>query len=113
MNPLLIPPRLALGDTIGLVAPASSTETPERVDEVIAHLKKEGFAVKAGANLRRRTGYLAGSDAERVADLHAMFADPEVKAIFALRGGYGSCRLLPLLDYAAIRANPKPLVGYS
>ena len=113
MTPLLIPPRLALGDTIGLVAPASPTEKPERVDEVIAHLKKEGFAVKTGTNLRRRIGYLAGTDAERAADLHAMFADPEVKAVFALRGGYGSCRLLPLLDYALIRANPKPFLGYS
>ncbi len=113
MTPLLIPPRLALGDTIGLVAPASPTEKPERVDEVIAHLKKEGFAVKTGTNLRRRTGYLAGTDAERAADLHAMFADPEVKAVFALRGGYGSCRLLPLLDYALIRANPKLFLGYS
>jgi muramoyltetrapeptide carboxypeptidase len=113
MTPLLIPPRLALGDTIGLVAPASSTEKPERIDEVVAHLQAQGFAVKSGAHLRRRTGYLAGTDAERAGDLHAAFADPEVKAIFALRGGYGSCRLLPLLDYALIRANPKPLVGYS
>ncbi len=113
MTPLLIPPRLALGDTIGLVAPASSTEKPERIDEVIAHLQTQGFAVKPGANLRRRTGYLAGSDAERAADLHAMFADPSVQAIFALRGGYGSCRLLPLLDYALIRAHPKPFLGYS
>ena len=62
MTPLIIPPRLALGDTIGLVAPASSTEDPARIDEVIAHLKKEGFAVKPGANLRCRTGYLAGTD---------------------------------------------------
>jgi muramoyltetrapeptide carboxypeptidase len=113
MTPFLIPPRLALGDTIGLVAPASSTEKPERIDEVIAHLQTQGFAVKAGANLRRRTGYLAGGDAERAADLHAMFADPGVKAVFALRGGYGSCRILPLVDYELIRANPKPFVGYS
>jgi muramoyltetrapeptide carboxypeptidase len=113
MTPLLIPPRLALGDTIGLVAPASSTEKPERIDEVITHLQAQGFPVKPGANLRRRDGYLAGSDAERAADLHAAFADPAVKAIFALRGGYGSCRLLPLLDYALIRAHPKPFVGYS
>jgi muramoyltetrapeptide carboxypeptidase len=113
MSPLLIPPRLALGDTIGLVAPASSTERPERIDEVIAHLKDQGFGVKTGGNLRQRTGYLAGSDAERADDFNAMFADPEVKAVFALRGGYGSCRILPLLDYAAIRANPKPFLGYS
>jgi muramoyltetrapeptide carboxypeptidase len=113
MTPLPIPPRLALGDTIGLAAPASSTTQPERIDEIIAHLVGHGFRVKAGANLRRRTGYLAGSDAERAADMNTLFIDPEVKAIFALRGGYGSCRILPLLDYAAIRANPKPFLGYS
>jgi muramoyltetrapeptide carboxypeptidase len=113
MSPLLIPPRLALGDTIGLVAPASSTEKTGRIDEIIAHLESQGFGVKPGANLRQRTGYLAGSDAERAADLNAMFADPEVKAVFALRGGYGSCRILPLIDYAAVRANPKIFLGYS
>jgi muramoyltetrapeptide carboxypeptidase len=113
MTPLLIPPRLAPGDTIGLVAPASSTEKPERIDEVIAHLESRGFGVKPGVNLRRRTGYLAGTDAERAADFNAMFADPEVKAVFALRGGYGSCRILPLIDYDAIRANPKIFLGYS
>jgi muramoyltetrapeptide carboxypeptidase len=113
MPPLLLPPRLAPGGTIGLVAPASSTEKPERIDEVIAHLQGQGFGVKASAYLRARTGYLAGTDEERASDLNAMFADPTVNAIFALRGGYGSCRILPLIDYAAIRAHPKPFVGYS
>ena len=87
--PLIVPPRITFGDTIGLVAPASSTERPERIDEVIAHLEKQGIRIKASANLRQRTGYLAGTDAERASDLNAMFLDPEVKAIFALRGGYG------------------------
>jgi muramoyltetrapeptide carboxypeptidase len=113
MPPLLIPPRLTPGDTIGLIAPASSTERPERIDEVIAHFKSQGFSVKPAANLRQRAGYLAGTDEERAADLNAMFADPEVKAVFALRGGYGSCRILPLVDYELIRANPKTFVGYS
>jgi muramoyltetrapeptide carboxypeptidase len=69
--------------------------------------------VKPSAHLRARNGYLAGTDAERAADLNAMFGDPEVKAVFALRGGYGSCRILPLVDYALIRANPKIFLGYS
>ena len=56
---------------------------------------------------------LRAGDEERAADINDMFADPEVRAVYALRGGYGSCRILPLLDYAAIRANPKPFVGYS
>jgi muramoyltetrapeptide carboxypeptidase len=110
---ILIPPRLAPGDTIGLVAPASPPEQPEKVDETIARLTAYGFRVKPGKYLRERNSYLAGSDEERAADVNVFFQDPEVKGIFAFRGGYGSCRILPLLDYGAIRANPKPFIGYS
>jgi muramoyltetrapeptide carboxypeptidase len=110
---LVFPPRLAPGDTIGIAAPASPPEKPEIIDEAIDRFTALGFKVKPGKYLRKRDGYLAGSDEERAADINALFADPEVRGIFALRGGYGSCRILPLLDYAAIRANPKPLVGYS
>ncbi len=111
--PLIYPSPIQPGDTVGIAAPASPPEQPEVIDDAIERLEKFGFKVKSGANLRQRTGYLAGSDEERVADINALFADPEVKAIFALRGGYGSCRILPMLDYDAIRANPKPLIGYS
>jgi muramoyltetrapeptide carboxypeptidase len=110
---LLFPPRLAIGDTLGLVAPASPPEKSELIDETIARLTAYGFFLKPGEFLRQRDGYLAGRDAERAEDINALFADPEVRGIFALRGGYGSCRILPLLDYATIRANPKPFVGYS
>src|SRR5271156_5291334 len=110
---LIFPPRLAIGDTIGIAAPASPPDQPEIIDEVIKRFTALGFKVKPGKNLRQRDGYLAGSDEERAADINAFFADPEVKGVFALRGGYGSCRILPLLDYAAIRANPKPFIGYS
>ncbi len=109
----IFPPRLVIGDTIGLVAPASPPEKPEIIDEVIERFTALGFKIKPGQNLRKRDGYLAGSDEERAADINGFFADPEVKAIFALRGGYGSCRILPLLDYAVIHANPKAFVGYS
>jgi muramoyltetrapeptide carboxypeptidase len=111
--PLLFSPRLAAGDTIGLVATASPPDEPEKIREAIARLIAHGFKVKPGKHLRRRDGYLAGSDEERAEDFNALFADSEVKGIFALRGGYGSCRILPLLDYEAIRANPKPFIGYS
>jgi len=112
-SPLIFPPRLASGDTIGIAAPASPPDKPEIIDEVINRFGGLGFKIKPGKYLRKREGYLAGSDEDRAADINAFFADPEVKGIFALRGGYGSCRILPLLDYAAIRANPKALVGYS
>jgi len=110
---LIFPPPFAIGDTIGFAAPASPPEKPEIIDEAIKRFTGLGFKIKSGKSLRKRDGYLAGSDEERAADINAFFADPEVKGIFALRGGYGSCRILPLLDYAAIRANPKPFMGYS
>ena len=112
-TPLLFPPRLVRGDTIGIAAPASPPDKPEIIDEAIDRFTAQGFKVKPGKYLRERDGYLAGGDEERAEDINALFADPGVRGIFAMRGGYGSCRILPLLDYAVIRANPKPLVGYS
>jgi muramoyltetrapeptide carboxypeptidase len=111
--PLIFPPRIAPGDFIGIAAPASPPDKPEIIDEAISRFIAQGFKIKPGKYLRKRDGYLAGTDEERAEDINALFADPEVRGIFALRGGYGSCRILPLLDYAVIRANPKPFVGYS
>ncbi|MGB5078715.1 MAG: LD-carboxypeptidase, partial [Sphingorhabdus sp.] len=64
-------------------------------------------------HLLGRYGYLAGQDKDRAADVNAMFADSQVRAIFAVRGGWGSARLLPYLDWTMIRANPKLLTGFS
>lgn len=72
-----------------------------------------GFKVKTGEHYASRYGHLAGTDAGRAGDLNAMFADGEVKAIVCVRGGSGAARLLPMLDYDAIRAHPKVLLGYS
>jgi muramoyltetrapeptide carboxypeptidase len=72
-----------------------------------------GLKVKLGTNFKNRYGHLAGTDEERAADFNAMFADPEVKAIICLRGGSGAARILPLIDYEQVKANPKPLLGYS
>jgi muramoyltetrapeptide carboxypeptidase len=107
------PPRLIQGDTIGIVAPASAPIDPQAIDRSVKVLQRLGFKVKLGRHLRKRRGFLAGSDGERVGDLMTMFRDPEVKAILCVRGGYGTARLLPLLDYRMIRANPKIFVGYS
>ena len=68
---------------------------------------------KFGRNVRKRNGYLGGSIEERVDDLHAMFADPSVDAVFAIRGGYGSGQLLDRIDYDLLRKNPKIFLGYS
>jgi muramoyltetrapeptide carboxypeptidase len=72
-----------------------------------------GLKVKVGSNFKNRFGHLAGTDEERAADFNTMFADPEVKAIICLRGGSGAARILPLIDYEQVKANPKPLLGYS
>jgi muramoyltetrapeptide carboxypeptidase len=109
----IYPPLLAKGDTIAIVAPASPPDKPDVIAKSIARLTKYGFKIKPGKFLHQRTGYLAGTDEERAADINTAFADPEVRGIFCLRGGYGSCRILPLLDYAAMRANPKIFLGYS
>ncbi len=107
------PERLCFGDTIGIVAPASPPPDPASVDHSIEALEKFGFKPKLAKNARARHGYLAGSDRQRAADLMAMFADPKVKAIICLRGGYGSTRLVEILDYDLIRRHPKIFAGYS
>ena len=99
--------------TVGVVAPASPTGENERTRFAVDIVRSFGFTVKEGRHLYRRDQYLAGTDEERAEDLMAMFADPSVDAIICLRGGYGSSRILPLLDYDVIRQSPKALIGYS
>lgn len=112
-RPLIKPRRLAEGDLVGLVAPASPVFEPSEILEGQRALEKLGYRVRLGRHIGRKWAYLAGSDAERAEDLMAMYQDPEVRAIFVIRGGYGTIRMLPLLDYGLIRANPKILIGYS
>jgi len=110
---ILKPPRLRPGDTIGICAPASPPGSLSHLESGIRYLERIGFRVKLGAHMYRKRGYLAGSDLQRASDLNAMFSDRSVRAIFTVRGGYGSQRILSLLDYRTIRRNPKILVGYS
>jgi muramoyltetrapeptide carboxypeptidase len=106
------PPALARGDTIGLLAPASPLGA-EEVRAAEESLRRRGYRVKRAGSLGASLGYLAGSDRARAADLNELFADPEVKAIVCVRGGYGSPRLLDRIDYDAMRRSPKVLIGYS
>jgi muramoyltetrapeptide carboxypeptidase len=110
---LLKPKRLAAGDTVALISPASATF--ESVDVQIAKesLEALGLTVRLGAHMMERHGYLAGDDKTRAADINALFADKEVAAIHPIRGGWGSSRVLPYLDFDIIRRNPKILLGYS
>jgi muramoyltetrapeptide carboxypeptidase len=110
---MIKPKRLAKNQTLGLVAPSSPPNEDEQIRYAIDIIKSLGFRVKEGQHLYDRHGYLAGADRDRAADINRMFADDEVDAIISLRGGYGSARLLPYLDYELIRRNPKVLLGYS
>src|SRR5688500_17109023 len=107
------PGRLRPGDTVGLVNPAGAVWEPVNVEIVAESLAALGFRTKRGANLLARHGYFAGNDEQRAADLNGMFADPEVRAIHCVRGGWGCARLLPLLDWKTIAKNPKILLGFS
>ncbi|MEZ0538204.1 S66 peptidase family protein [Fibrella arboris] len=109
----LKPPRLKPGDTIGLFCPAAPAYSKETVQITIESLQALGFKTKLSAHFYDRYGYLAGSDADRAADLNNFFADPAVNAVMAMHGGWGCARILPLLKYDQIRRTPKILIGYS
>jgi len=107
MSPsLVLPPRLHPGDTVALVSPAS-------LPAGRAALQRLGFRVRLGRAASRRTGYLAGPDADRARDLSDALRDPQARGIFCSRGGYGVSRLLEHFDPALARAHPKVVVGYS
>lgn len=111
--PYSSPRRLRPGDVVGLVAPAGYVADEARLDRMVAMLRSMELVPKLAPNLMRRNGYFAGSDSERAASITAMYADPEVRALFAAHGGWGCQRILPYLDYGMINANPKLLVGSS
>jgi muramoyltetrapeptide carboxypeptidase len=109
----VFPKALRKGDTVALIRPASPSfdyRENEVAAEIVASL---GFVPKLTENAGKKLGYLAGTDAERAADLNAAFADPKVDAVWCIGGGYGTSRILPVVDYETIRKNPKPFIGYS
>lgn len=106
------PKQLCHGGTIGLAAPAGVINEAE-LQESVENIAKLGFKAKTNPGSLNRNGYFAGTDKERAAMLMELFTDPEVDAIMCVRGGYGAARILPYLDFAAIRSNPKILIGYS
>lgn len=110
--PRVKPSALRPGDTIGVVSP-SSYKALEALQPGIDKIRQRGYRLLFGEHAFDRRGYLAGEDRDRAADLNAMFANPEVKAVLCTRGGYGASRILDYLDWDLIRAHPKPLIGYS
>lgn len=107
------PPRLRPGDTLGLMAPAGFIGDRFGLAEIEQTVRAMGLVPRAAPHLLEREGYLAGSDETRARDLMAMFADDSVRGIMAVRGGWGSARLLPYLDFAALAHNPKLFAGFS
>ncbi len=107
------PVALKEGSTLGIIAPASPCGCPDSIARGKKTLEKMGFRVFLAPNALKSDRYLAGTDWERVADLHRMFLDPRIDGIVCLRGGYGTLRLLSQINYRIIRSRPKALVGYS
>jgi muramoyltetrapeptide carboxypeptidase len=113
MKPLLHLAPVPAGSAFSIVSPASFA-MPERVERGIDRLRQLGFPPRILPNAQTRGPlYFAGSPQQRLADLHAAFADPETSIVAALRGGYGSNYLLSSLDLALIAQHPKPFFAYS
>ncbi len=110
---LLRPPRLKAGDTIALINPSGAIYEREPYAIAAESLQAMGFKVREAPNLRARYGHFAGTDRQRADDVNAMFADASVQGLLAVTGGSGGTRMLPLVDYALIRRNPKFLGGFS
>ncbi|MGO9450202.1 MAG: S66 peptidase family protein [Candidatus Binataceae bacterium] len=106
------PPALSPGDTVAVVAPAAAIER-SYLERGVNALGAMGFRVKVSERVLDRVGILAGSDADRAAELQSAFSDDSVRGIFAARGGYGCGRILPLIDFEAIARTPKPFIGFS
>jgi len=113
MKSFLRPKALRRGEVIGLVAPAGALWRPDRVEGCVRYLEGQGYRVEVGAHALGNDGAFSGTDDERLCDLNGMLRDPRIRAILALRGGYGTPRLLDRIDYAAVRRDPKIVVGYS
>ena len=109
---LIKPARLRQGDLVAIIAPGGFTDE-DAIAKAVRNIESLGLRASLGANIRAVHGNYAGTVQQRLDDLHAAFADPEVKAVWAIRGGSGCISLLALLDYALIRRNPKVLIGYS
>ena len=108
------PPYLRTGDTVGLVSPAGKLHKKIDTARIRERIEAWGLHVRFGAFCaNREEPYFAGTDRQRADDLQRMIDDPSVKAVIACRGGYGSVRLLPLVDLAGLRENPKWIVGFS
>lgn len=109
---MIKPKPLQQGDSVAIIAPASPSDK-NLIDKCIASLNELGLKVVVGESCLSQHGFLSGTDYIRANDINCMFADKNIKGIFALRGGYGCARLLDLIDFKLIKKNPKIFIGYS
>ncbi len=110
---VILPAAMQKGDTIGLVAPSGPIINQDNLEKGIQILKDAGYKLKFYRDFVNTEGYLAGSDQERADEFNSIWSDPEVKAVIAARGGYGSLRMLDMLDLEQVQKNPKILIGFS
>ncbi|HEX5082065.1 MAG TPA: LD-carboxypeptidase [Blastocatellia bacterium] len=111
-SPVIKPPALRDGDAVAIVAPASNLK-PDYLARGVAELERLGFRARYEPGILDKARYTAGDDERRAAELTRAFTDPEIKAVWAARGGYGSMRLFKLLDESLIGRRPKIFIGYS
>ena len=108
-----LPPSLAAGSRIALVAPSGPLRNEADLDHALENTRALGWEPVVGAHVLERDGYLAGDDESRRADLNAFIADDSIDGLWCIRGGYGAMRLLNGLDYTTWRDRPRALIGYS
>ncbi len=104
---------LKKGDTIGVIAPASPSESPAEMPRAKAYLEKLGYKVVLGENVDKLKGFVAASEEARAHDLNEMFARDDIDAVFVTRGGYGSAQIINRIDFDNIRKHPKIFTGFS
>ena len=111
----MVPPKLRPGDTIAVFSPSApiTATVPSRYLRGKAYLESKGFRVVVGCLTGKQDGYRSGSIQERAEELNRLLRDPDVRCVMSSIGGYNSNALLPHIDYDALRADPKIIIGYS
>ena len=111
---MIVKPKiLELGDTIGVISPASPSYRSSDVIRGVETLKQWGYKVELSKNLNKTKGFVAGSDEDRANDFNEMFQRKDIDAVFVTQGGYGSARMVKYIDFEVIKANPKIFIGFS
>lgn len=110
---MIRPKKLEAGDTIGVISPASPSEKKSEVIRAAECLQEWGYKVVIGKNVNKTKGFVAASEEERAADFNEMFRRDDIDAIFVTQGGYGSAQIIHLIDFEAIKSNPKIMIGFS